>query len=116
MYQVTPKTVTGPVASGSMIPSPSTIRNRPGIRKRKVELWRSMKRRCLQPSRQVLSFDSPIRGWYSIGISPTLSFRFEALRIISDANSMPVAWRSSLGTAERRIARIPQWASETRTP
>ena len=35
---------------------------------------------------------------------------------ISDANSIPVEWRSSTGSASRRTARIPQWASEIFTP
>ena len=75
-----------------------------------------MKRRCRQPSLHVFSFDSPIRGRYSIGMSATESLRLAALRIISEANSMPGLCRSSVGTTARRIARRPQWASETRTP
>ncbi len=39
------------------------------------------------------------------------SFSFAARITISEANSIPVVRRSSLGSTSRRTARIPQWAS-----
>ena len=59
------------------------------------------------------SFDSPARGWYSIGISLDPEPAFEALITISEANSMPGMRRSSRSSASRRNARMPQWASLT---
>ena len=66
-----------------------------------------------QPSRKLESFDSPPRGWYSIGNSAIRRFSLEARITISEANSMPVVRRSRRGSTSRRSARIPQWASLT---
>ncbi len=49
---------------------PSASSSAPGSMNRCVGLWTSRKRRCRQPSRKLESFDSPPRGWYSIGNSP----------------------------------------------
>ena len=78
-----------------------------------VGLWTSRKRRCRQPSRKLDSFDSPPRGWYSIGNSAIFRCSFEARITISEANSMPVVRRSRRGSTSRRSARMPQWASLT---
>ena len=79
-------------------------------------LWISRKRRCLQPSLQVESFDSPSRGWYSIGNWRMSSPAFDARMTISEASSIPVVRRSSAGSASRRTARMPQCASFTSVP
>ena len=78
-----------------------------------VGLWTSRKRRWRQPSRKLDSFDSPPRGWYSIGNSAIRSFSFDARMTISEANSMPVVRRSRIGRMSRRKPRMPQWASLT---
>ena len=68
----------------------------PGTRNRCVGLCTSRKRRCRQPSRNEFSFDSPRRGWYSIGISSIRSPAFDARITISEANSIPGMRRSRL--------------------
>ncbi len=85
----------------------------PGTMNRCVGECTSKKRRWRQPSLKLDSFDSPPRGWYSIGNSAIFSFSLEALITISEANSMPVVRRSSRGSTSVRKARMPQWASLT---
>ena len=94
--------------------APSSARTAPGRMNRYVGLWTSRKRRWRQPSRKLESLDSPPRGWYSIGNSRMSRFSLEARITISEANSMPVVRRSSVGQHVARAApRMPQWASLT---
>ena len=75
--------------------------------------WTSRKRRCRHPSLKLESFDSPPRGWYSIGNWRISSFSLAARITISEANSIPVVRRSRRGRTSRRTARMPQCASST---
>ena len=87
---------------------------RPGTRKRCVGLWTSRKRRWRQPSRKVESFDSPPRGWYSIGNSAIVELLLggadDHLR-----GELHARWCAGRASAARRAARprMPQWASRT---
>ena len=101
------------VKTTAWISAPSSSRPMPGIRNRCVGLWTSRKRRWRQPSRKLDSFDSPPRGWYSIGNCSIRTFSLAARMTISEANSIPVVRRSSWGRISRRKPRMPQWASLT---
>ncbi len=69
--------------------------------------------RWRQPSGQVWSFDSPTRGRYSIGSSPTRSLARAAWTIISEAYSIPGVRSPSVAYACASMARMPLWASDT---
>ncbi len=105
--------ISRPEPARPAISTPRTASTAPGMMNRCVGLWTSRKRRCRQPSRKLDSFDSPPRGWYSIGNSAIFRCSLEARITISEANSMPVVRRSRRGSTSRRSARMPQWASFT---
>ena len=57
-----PLVMMGPKAMGTASMRPRNQPRKPGISRTMVGLWRSMKRRCRQPSLKERSFDSPTRA------------------------------------------------------
>ena len=85
---------------------------RPGSMNRCVGLWTSRKRRWRQPSRKLESFDSPPRGWYSIGNSADVELLLGGAD--DHLGGELHAGRAQVERAAGRrggSARMPQWAS-----
>ena len=105
-----------PQSSARSTRTPNERRASPGTRKRCVGLYSSINLRCRQPSEIVLSLDVPRRLRYGTGISAVRRSARALLRIISEANSMPVVRKPILSIALRENPLIPQWASEKLVP
>ena len=69
--------------------------------------------RCLHPSENEFSLESPMRLRYVMGTSSILSPLLTASITISEANSMPEERRRILWSASGENARKPLWASLT---